>query len=1210
MPTPSFVAASTGVADAGGAWTYVVPQAVDPANNVIIIQILQDGPTNGAVGWTSAGNLVNLAGSSGLSMLRGPNADGSFPVGASNEARQFIYICRNPSYSGSSTISGTNSTSEDLFIRSYEFKDVNPGTTLEAILENFVDTALISQDTGDTNTIGFGQANAGSPEFAAQSFTTPIANSVISSVELYLSLVGSPTDSVVVEIQADTAGVPSGTALISASKAASAITTGLNSFVFATKFQPIPGISYWIVVHRSGTLDQNNYYRWNYTGATNPYTGGVGYYKNVGGSWTSLGATVDRRFILHGSNLFKNEVGTSATAADASVISSGSDRLALNLIAVNDDNAISEFTGETGGDWKQAIAPYADSAGTDGAIGLQIAYPGLVEYAAVTSTSVSVYGTGGVQEQEAQSFQCLAGNASYVRVHVAQNMAPTDDLIAEIQTDNGGVPSGTVIASGSVSGTDITAAFAWVKIPFTASVALSASTTYWLVLRRSGSRDGSTVYFVTTDAGNAPGYANGGLYHRDNGTWVSYGMDMVFQIGADSATINGGTGSIVDSDPWGVVGFALKPEAPSGPQTYYGITATTLTFTKAIAGTKQTFGQIAASFTFTKAVAGVRKMFGQVAAVFTLGKDVSGQRKTFGQTATALTFTKAVSGVRKTFGQVAEVFTFGKDVAGRKETFGQTATTLTFTKAVAGVRKAFGQVAAVFTFSKSAAGQRTAFGQTATVITFTKIVAATKTTFAQTSSSFTVGIYAAGNRVATTLYGIVTAPFSFNAVIIGQRKTFGQSLSSFTFGKDVQGFKETFAQIVAPFTFGEVVLGTRTTFSSTATTIITSITTSGYRVGNILYGVVVAPFTFSKSVSGQRTTFGQVVTPINFVKDVIGKAGTFGQILFPVTFTQSTNGQRITFGSLVRPFTFVKDVVGRLTTFGAIVRPFTFSKDVAGSKTTFGQTTIPVMFTKDVSAVRTTFSQLTTPFIFTKEVLARKTTFAQIDSPIIFFKEVAGRKQTFGQVAFPIDLAFSVTAEVQGIRYGRTEMSLVFGEQVAAQRKTFSQLTSSYLFAPAVQGERTTFGRFDRPFVFTKAVIGQRKTFGQLAFPINANMVVSGRRMAFGSLAMGLIFAKQTAGQRKAFGQTSSSYLLAAITQATRETFGEVDTTIDFIVDVETGRVDAFSALAFEILIGLESAGFVRPKGVILNLAKEIYLGATFVDSVYTDGQKVWPPEI
>ena len=68
-----------------------------------------------------------------------------------------------------------------------------------------------------------------------------------------------------------------------------------------------------------------------------------------------------------------NSAGTSATIADASVQTLGADRLALNFVAGNDDNALDAFTGMTGGTWAEAIAEYATATGTDGVIGLQTA---------------------------------------------------------------------------------------------------------------------------------------------------------------------------------------------------------------------------------------------------------------------------------------------------------------------------------------------------------------------------------------------------------------------------------------------------------------------------------------------------------------------------------------------------------------------------------------------------------------------------------------------------------------------------------------------------------------------------------------------------------------------------------------------------------------------------------------------------------------------
>lgn len=73
--------------------------------------------------------------------------------------------------------------------------------------------------------------------------------------------------------------------------------------------------------------------------------------------------------------------GTLITIADAGVTTTGPDRLAVNIIGVNDDNAVPDFTGESGGNWAKPFlntggteaAEWASATGTDGAIAIQTA---------------------------------------------------------------------------------------------------------------------------------------------------------------------------------------------------------------------------------------------------------------------------------------------------------------------------------------------------------------------------------------------------------------------------------------------------------------------------------------------------------------------------------------------------------------------------------------------------------------------------------------------------------------------------------------------------------------------------------------------------------------------------------------------------------------------------------------------------------------------
>ena len=63
--------------------------------------------------------------------------------------------------------------------------------------------------------------------------------------------------------------------------------------------------------------------------------------------------------------------GTVAAISAQAVTTTGVKRLAVSFVFVNDDNAVGSFTGETGGDWTEAVAEYTTVSGADGCIQLQ-----------------------------------------------------------------------------------------------------------------------------------------------------------------------------------------------------------------------------------------------------------------------------------------------------------------------------------------------------------------------------------------------------------------------------------------------------------------------------------------------------------------------------------------------------------------------------------------------------------------------------------------------------------------------------------------------------------------------------------------------------------------------------------------------------------------------------------------------------------------------
>jgi hypothetical protein len=137
MAAPAYDAASTGQTDAGGAWGPLT-QITFAAGSVVILQILQDGTTDGAVtGVSFNANIRNLAGTTNaMTLIPGPNGDSSWPIGSPASGRQFLYIGRLIPAGTGFTVSGANSTSEDLYVRAYSYTNVSTGTTLATVIEN------------------------------------------------------------------------------------------------------------------------------------------------------------------------------------------------------------------------------------------------------------------------------------------------------------------------------------------------------------------------------------------------------------------------------------------------------------------------------------------------------------------------------------------------------------------------------------------------------------------------------------------------------------------------------------------------------------------------------------------------------------------------------------------------------------------------------------------------------------------------------------------------------------------------------------------------------------------------------------------------------------------------------------------------------------------------------------------------------------------
>ena len=167
----------------------------------------------------------------------------------------------------------------------------------------------------------------------------------------------------------------------------------------------------------------------------------------------------------------------------------------------------------------------------------------------VNDSTVNFGNTGSVQKV-AQSFS-IPGTGTFtlkaVKLAIAKVVTPVDDARCGIQADSGGAPDGSFIASASF---DDNAGYAAITL----NASLTAGTTYWLVLDRTGATHDTNRYssiIATTGAVFNPSTATfSSVYYTYNGTtWSAHASNSlsfcftltttqgkVYRASADAAT--------------------------------------------------------------------------------------------------------------------------------------------------------------------------------------------------------------------------------------------------------------------------------------------------------------------------------------------------------------------------------------------------------------------------------------------------------------------------------------------------------------------------------------------------------------------------------------------------------------------------------------------------------------------------------------------------
>lgn len=143
------------------------------------------------------------------------------------------------------------------------------------------------------------------------------------------------------------------------------------------------------------------------------------------------------------------------------------------------------------------------------------------------------HGVGNITNRTriAQSFK-LPGSGKVTRVDLwmYKEGSPSDLLQFSIQSDAGGVPSGTNLTATNISASSFSASPIWWQ--FTALNAdLVGGTTYWLVCRRSGAIDAAN--YISWGLDTAGSYPDGGYFTYNGTSWSALtGYDLTFEVNA------------------------------------------------------------------------------------------------------------------------------------------------------------------------------------------------------------------------------------------------------------------------------------------------------------------------------------------------------------------------------------------------------------------------------------------------------------------------------------------------------------------------------------------------------------------------------------------------------------------------------------------------------------------------------------------------------
>jgi hypothetical protein len=375
--------------------------------------------------------------------------------------------------------------------------------------------------------IAGGSGSSGeSAQAAGQSFK--VTGTLISSIDVKAQRNNSPTDGLYVDIASTIDGAALAT---SETVAGSSLTTGPEygwvKFVFSTPLTVTPNTTYYFRVFRTGARDTDNDYeiRKDHDGG---YDNGQAY-NRADNVWSSAEGDHTFRIFSTGLSKFQTEYliantqetsGTGLKNYDTYFDPAEWDDVdnvythVMEASQVASTSKLQEDPNGTPADIDDTIIYNEYPAGDKQSRGGKL----LTIHTSTNSNTNILGGTAGsgeIEQAQAQSFEISTDTVIRdITIALAKSGSPTDNLNVDIVTSLGG----SALSSGSIGGDDLSTISRICRVVMDKPVSIVGSTTYYIQLTRSGSRDGSNYFKVY--GMNADEYSDGARYEKNNNSWA------------------------------------------------------------------------------------------------------------------------------------------------------------------------------------------------------------------------------------------------------------------------------------------------------------------------------------------------------------------------------------------------------------------------------------------------------------------------------------------------------------------------------------------------------------------------------------------------------------------------------------------------------------------------------------------------------------------